>query len=128
MHYLPKLLCFLSAEGIKAVMVKNDSVPINSENFTLTCEVIGPYDSIYWMRDNVHLSSNTTVSIENNSLHFNPVTMYNDGTYQCVATNLIGPHRSPEYELLVNCECCFVDPEKRQSRRVHIHSVNFDQL
>ncbi|KAF7659242.1 hypothetical protein LDENG_00000700 [Lucifuga dentata] len=92
--------------GIESVMIKYDTIPIDSKSFTLTCKVIGPYDSIYWMKDNMHLYINTTtnpyISTENNSLHFSPLTLYDDGTYQCVATNLIGPHKSPEYELKIN--------------------------
>uniref|UniRef100_UPI003AACB362 hemicentin-1-like n=1 Tax=Centroberyx gerrardi TaxID=166262 RepID=UPI003AACB362 len=96
-------------EGIKSVMVKPNTIPIDTKNLTLTCEVTGPFDSIYWMKDNMHLNmtnstinSNMSYYIKNNSLHFSPVTVYNDGTYQCVATNVVGPHKSPEYELLVN--------------------------
>ena len=92
-------------------MIKNNTVPINAENFTLTCEVTGPYDMIYWMKNNTHLSMNTSATdldtyyhIENNTLHFTPVTTYNDGTYQCVATNQAGQHKSPQYTLLVMCE------------------------
>ncbi|XP_076008739.1 cell adhesion molecule CEACAM5-like [Genypterus blacodes] len=86
-------------EGIKSVMIKTNSIPINNENFTLTCEVIGPYDAIYWR---MKLSNNVIVTITNKSLHFDPVSTNYDGIYQCVAINLIGPHSSPEYELLVN--------------------------
>lgn len=100
-------------EAIESVVIRSNTVPINSENFTLTCEVTGPYDKIYWMKDNMHLSMNTSTAeatmsrhIENDTLHFTPVTMYNDGTYQCVATNQAGAHASPRYMLLVNCECC----------------------
>ncbi|XP_051262576.1 carcinoembryonic antigen-related cell adhesion molecule 1 isoform X2 [Dicentrarchus labrax] len=94
-------------EAIESVMIRNNTVPINSENFTLTCEVNGPYDKIYWMKDNMYLNTSTakanmSYEIENNTLHFTPVTMYNDGIYQCVATNQAGPHASPQYVLLVN--------------------------
>ncbi|XP_075965820.1 cell adhesion molecule CEACAM5-like [Anarhichas minor] len=96
-------------EAIGSVMITNNTVPINTENFTLTCDVIGPYDMIYWMKDNVHLNMTHSVAdphmsyhIENNSLHFTPVTLHNEGTYQCVATNQAGPHKSPKYMLLVN--------------------------
>ncbi|XP_035528094.1 carcinoembryonic antigen-related cell adhesion molecule 1 [Morone saxatilis] len=94
-------------EAIESVMIRNNTVPINSENFTLTCEVNGPYDTIYWMKDNMYLNTSTakanmSYKIENNTLHFTPLTMYNDGIYQCVATNQAGPHASPQYVLLVN--------------------------
>ncbi|KAM4600710.1 carcinoembryonic antigen-related cell adhesion molecule 1 [Polymixia lowei] len=95
-------------EGIKSVMVKPDTVPIDFNNLTLTCEVNGSYDSIYWMKDgmrlttvNSTLNSNMSYYIGNNSLHFSPVTVYNDGTYQCVAIGVL-THISPDYMLLVN--------------------------
>ncbi|XP_049902626.1 hemicentin-2-like [Epinephelus moara] len=96
-------------EAIESVMIKNNTVPINSENFTLTCDVVGPYDAIYWMKDNKYLAmtnsssqSNMSYHAINNTLHFTPVTMDNDGVYHCVAVNQAGPHRSPNYNLLVN--------------------------
>nr|XP_046254230.1 carcinoembryonic antigen-related cell adhesion molecule 1 [Scatophagus argus] len=96
-------------EAIESVMVRAHSVPVNSENFTLTCEVTGPYDKIYWMKNNMYLNMNTSNAkenmsyyMENNMLHFTPVTMYNDGNYQCVATNQAATHQSPPYMLLVN--------------------------
>ncbi|XP_054478367.1 carcinoembryonic antigen-related cell adhesion molecule 20-like [Anoplopoma fimbria] len=95
-------------EAIESV-IRNNTVPINSENFTLTCDVTGPYDTIYWMKDNMHLNMTHSVAdphmsyhVVNNTLHFTPVTLHNDGTYQCVATNQAGPHGSPKYMLLVN--------------------------
>ncbi|KAM6935828.1 cell adhesion molecule CEACAM5-like [Lycodopsis pacificus] len=96
-------------EAIGSVMIRSNTVPINTENFTLTCDVTGPYDTIYWMKDNMRLNMTHSVAephmsyhIENNSLHFTPVTLHNEGTYQCVATNQAGPHKSPKYMLLVN--------------------------
>lgn len=95
-------------EAIQSVMVKNNTVPISSENFTLTCDVTGPYDTIYWMKDNMRLNMtdstanpNTSYHVENNTLVFTPLTVPDNGTYQCVATNQAGPHKSPEYVLLV---------------------------
>ena len=106
-------ICFVSTEAITSVMVQNSTIPINNENFTLTCEVTGPYDKIYWMKDNMYLNMNTSMEkanmsyhIQNNMLHLTPVTLYNDGSYQCVATNKAANHTSPPHMLLVNCECC----------------------
>jgi len=97
------------AEGITSVMVKNNTTPIDSHNLTLTCEVMGLYDSIYWMRNSTRLDnncssidSNMSYCIMNDSLHFNPVTVSDDGNYACVATSTVRPHLSPEYMLLVN--------------------------
>ncbi|XP_044064748.1 carcinoembryonic antigen-related cell adhesion molecule 1 isoform X2 [Siniperca chuatsi] len=96
-------------EAIESVMVRNNTVPISSKNFTLTCVVTGPYDRIHWMKNSMHLNMNTSTAnthmsyhTENNMLHFTPVTMYNDGSYQCVATNQACPHDSPQYNLRVN--------------------------
>uniref|UniRef100_A0A8C7VX83 Ig-like domain-containing protein n=1 Tax=Oncorhynchus mykiss TaxID=8022 RepID=A0A8C7VX83_ONCMY len=93
-------------EAIKSVMVKRNKIPISSDNLTLTCDVTGRYDTIYWMKDNLSLVLNNTlnsdITISNNSLHFSPVKVSNDGNYQCVATNLFGPHTSPKYQLRVN--------------------------
>eukprot|EP00063_Salmo_salar_P081988 XP_014056823.1 PREDICTED: hemicentin-1-like [Salmo salar] len=93
-------------EAIKSVTVKRNKTPISSDNLTLTCDVTGRYDTIYWMKDNLSLVLNNTlnsdITISNNSLHFSPVKVSNDGNYQCVATNLFGPHTSPKYQLLVN--------------------------
>ncbi|XP_045064556.1 hemicentin-1 isoform X4 [Coregonus clupeaformis] len=93
-------------EAIKSVMVKRSKIPIASDNLTLTCDVTGRYDIIYWMKDNLPLVLNNTlnsdITISNNSLHFSPVKVSNDGHYQCVATNLLRPHTSPKYQLLVN--------------------------
>nr|XP_046170528.1 HEPACAM family member 2-like isoform X2 [Oncorhynchus gorbuscha]XP_046170529.1 HEPACAM family member 2-like isoform X2 [Oncorhynchus gorbuscha] len=87
-------------------MVKRNKLPIASDNLTLTCDVTGHYDTIYRMKDNLSLVLNNTLNsdttISNNSLHFSPVKVSNDGNYQCVATNLFGPNTSPKYQLLVN--------------------------
>ncbi|CDQ81192.1 unnamed protein product [Oncorhynchus mykiss] len=93
-------------EAITSVTVKRNKLPIASDNLTLTCVVTGHYDTIYWMKDNLSLVLNNTlnsdITISNNSLHFSPVKVSNDGNYQCVATNLFGPNTSPKYQLLVN--------------------------
>ncbi|CAK6977090.1 hemicentin-1-like [Scomber scombrus] len=88
-------------KAIESVMVTNSSAPINSENFTLTCEVIGPYTSISWTVKLSNLNSVTSYYIKN-TLDFTPVTLDYEGTYQCIATNQAGSHESPKYKLLVN--------------------------
>lgn len=92
-------------------MIRNNTVPIHSANFTLTCEVTGPYDRIYWMIGDVYHKENTSMAeaemsyhIINNTIHFTPVTTSHVGTYQCIVTNLAGEHESPPYVLLVNCK------------------------
>ncbi|TWW78978.1 Carcinoembryonic antigen-related cell adhesion molecule 5 [Takifugu flavidus] len=115
-------------EAIELV-ITNSSVPIQHENFTLTCEVTGPYEQIYWLKDDMHLNANTSTTngsmsndtmsndtmsndtmsnhtmsyhIENNTLHFTPVTLYDDGVYKCVASSQVGEHPSAPFSLLVN--------------------------
>ncbi|XP_054637539.1 carcinoembryonic antigen-related cell adhesion molecule 5-like [Dunckerocampus dactyliophorus] len=103
-----KSLTLTVNEAIRSVMVSNDSIPIDGNNFTLTCEVDGPYDSIQWKKDDVLLGMNMSTAnhsyyhMEENRLHFTPLALHNNGTYKCVASNLVGPHQSPAYELLVN--------------------------
>lgn len=90
-------------------MIKNSTFPINNQNITLICEVTGHYDTISWMKDNKTLNMNSFnvsymfYNIENNMLHFTPVTKNSEGTYQCVATNKIGQYMS-QYSLLVSGE------------------------
>ncbi|XP_008288307.1 carcinoembryonic antigen-related cell adhesion molecule 1 [Stegastes partitus] len=98
-------------EAIDSVTVRGNTIPINHKNFTLTCDVVGPYDMIYWMKDGMKLHMNDTTTnhssytyyhAEENMLLFTPVTVYNSGTYQCVATNQAGLHKSAPFKLLVN--------------------------
>ncbi|XP_046896168.1 carcinoembryonic antigen-related cell adhesion molecule 5-like [Hypomesus transpacificus] len=90
--------------GITSITVKANTTPINLKQLTVTCEVNGSHSALYWMKNSVSLngSTNSSLHILNNTLHFNPVTLSDDGTYQCVATNLAGNHTSPPYHLQVN--------------------------
>uniref|UniRef100_A0A3Q3LC98 CEA cell adhesion molecule 1 n=1 Tax=Mastacembelus armatus TaxID=205130 RepID=A0A3Q3LC98_9TELE len=102
-NYSQSSIMLTVIEAIKSVIIKNDTVPINMKNLTLTCEVFGPYDSISWLKDNKTLNmNNSDAKFVNNTLQFTPVTLNDDGTYQCVATNQVAPHKSPEYMLQVN--------------------------
>ncbi|KAM4567415.1 cell adhesion molecule CEACAM5-like [Fundulus diaphanus] len=93
--------------AIESVMIQSNSTPINNENFTLTCAIVGPYDAIYWMKDGMQLNmnaSNTNPSpyiMKENMLHFTPLTVQSNGTYECVATNKAIHHKSAKYPLLV---------------------------
>ncbi|CAN9513774.1 unnamed protein product [Ophioblennius macclurei] len=96
-------------ERIESVTIQKSSIPIDKENFTLTCVVVGPYDSIYWMKDNETLPKNCSGSdwhmpcrMVNNTLIFSPLTLYSDGSYRCVAYNKAAQHKSPSYMLQVN--------------------------
>lgn len=94
-----KMLTVIGA--IKSVMIRNNTVPINNDNFALTCEVTGHYNMIYWTKDNQSLTGNH-YHTENNTLNFIPVTTSNEGVYQCVASNQVDSFASPPYLLLVN--------------------------
>ncbi|XP_041650193.1 carcinoembryonic antigen-related cell adhesion molecule 1 [Cheilinus undulatus] len=90
-------------EAIKSVTITKKTLPINSKNFTLTCEVTGPYDSIYWMKDKAPLNNTSTgMTFKDNMLYFTPVTTSDDGLYVCVAKNKATSHHSSPYTLLVN--------------------------
>ncbi|KAG7216932.1 hypothetical protein INR49_001586 [Caranx melampygus] len=93
-------------QAIKSVMIKNKTLPINTDNFTLICEVDGPYDMIYWKKNGQYLNMNTSDSdmyyhIKDNMLHFTPVTLGSEGQYHCEAVNRAAEHSSPKYTLLV---------------------------
>ncbi|XP_043974050.1 carcinoembryonic antigen-related cell adhesion molecule 5-like isoform X1 [Gambusia affinis] len=95
-------------EAIHSVMIQSNSTPISNENFTLTCHVVGPYDDLYWMKDDMKLNLNASdpassmYITEKNILHFTQLTTQSNGSYQCVATNRADHHKSPQYKLLVN--------------------------
>lgn len=103
---LPNSLCFVSTEALTSATIKSYTVPINSKNFTLVCDVVGFYYTISWMKDNQTLNmTSSDYFFKNNRLYFTPVTISNDGMYQCVASNNLTQQQSPQYNLLVNCEC-----------------------
>uniref|UniRef100_A0A3Q2QEN8 Hemicentin-1 n=1 Tax=Fundulus heteroclitus TaxID=8078 RepID=A0A3Q2QEN8_FUNHE len=95
-------------EAIESAMIQSNSTPINNENFTLTCAIVGPYDAIYWIKDGMQLNMNGSNTfpyiMEENMLHFTPLTIQSNGTYECVATNKAVHHKSPKYPLLVICK------------------------
>ncbi|XP_068178851.1 carcinoembryonic antigen-related cell adhesion molecule 5-like [Antennarius striatus] len=43
-------------EAVESVMIRNNTVPIQFKNFTLICEVIGPFDELYWTKDGIPLN------------------------------------------------------------------------
>uniref|UniRef100_W5LHE3 Ig-like domain-containing protein n=1 Tax=Astyanax mexicanus TaxID=7994 RepID=W5LHE3_ASTMX len=70
----------------------------------LSCEVTGPVDSVYWMKDGVILFSNnkTSFSNQNKTLSISQLALSDDGNYQCVATNIVSNMTSVTYHLTVN--------------------------
>ncbi|KAM8847150.1 carcinoembryonic antigen-related cell adhesion molecule 1 [Synchiropus picturatus] len=94
-------------ETIQSVLVRNSGPPIDQQAFSLTCVVDGPFEDIYWMKDNLSLGmndSNLQVSngTDNSTIHFRPLKLRHDGEYQCVAANKVRTYKSPSFELLAN--------------------------
>ncbi|KAL2084224.1 hypothetical protein ACEWY4_019742 [Coilia grayii] len=92
-------------ETISYIMVKpNPVVPEDSEDFSLSCDIGGPYNSIQWLRDSRPLVFNSSMTISNDSkvVSFKPLTVANDGKYQCVASNILKEHVSKAYNLLAS--------------------------
>ncbi|XP_041843427.1 hemicentin-1-like [Melanotaenia boesemani] len=96
-------------EAIKSVMILSNTTPINNQNFTLTCHVVGPYEMIYWLKGGIDLNMSVCdpdlhkwCHTEKNMLHFSTLKLQSNGSYQCVAANKAAHHKSPKYNLLVN--------------------------
>ena len=89
------------------VMVnKVDGPPELNMTFKLSCDVTGPVDSTYWMRNGTYLQSNdrTSFSNRNMTLTFSPVEHSDNGDYRCVAMNAVSERNSSEYMLMVYCK------------------------
>ncbi|XP_017561495.1 carcinoembryonic antigen-related cell adhesion molecule 1 [Pygocentrus nattereri] len=95
-----RIIDAVSAAEAKAV---ND-VPIFNMSFMLTCEVMGPVDSVYWMKDSLYLYSDSKISLsnQNKTLSFSQLGLADDGKYQCVASNIVSNKTSMAYTLAVN--------------------------
>lgn len=74
--------------------------PILNNSLTLICNITGPADFVYWIKDDSRLSP----SNQNNTLTFNQLALSDNGKYQCVATNTVSNVTSMAYDLIVNCE------------------------
>lgn len=87
-------------------MVSADEPPIFNNSFALNCDITGPVDSVYWIKDGVYLfpDSRLSLSNQNKTLTFNQLTLSDDGKYQCVASNAVSNVTSMAYYLIVNCE------------------------
>ena len=71
--------------------------------YTLTCNVTGPVDHVYWMK-NDSVDSGYTSLTNNQTLSFTPLKRNDTGYYKCIAGNAVGNMTSPPFELIVNCE------------------------
>lgn len=104
MLYIFFHICIL--DPISAVSINQiGRLPIQNMNFTLSCDVTGPVESIYWMKNNAALPTDNRISIsnKNKTLNFTPVNNTDDGDYQCMAINAVSS-KSNEYKLRVNCK------------------------
>lgn len=80
--------------------------PIFNNSFAMTCNIKGPVDSVYWIKDGVHMFPDTrhSLSNQNKTLTFNKLTLSDNARYQCVASNAVSNVTSMAYYLIVNCE------------------------
>ncbi|XP_051576743.1 carcinoembryonic antigen-related cell adhesion molecule 5-like [Myxocyprinus asiaticus] len=78
--------------------------PIKNMPFRLTCDVVGPEDSIHWIKNGMYLlpDNKITLSSDNSTLNFNQLTHNDDGQYLCEASNAVSSMTSSAYNLIVN--------------------------
>ncbi|XP_043117033.1 carcinoembryonic antigen-related cell adhesion molecule 1 isoform X2 [Puntigrus tetrazona] len=91
-------------DPILSVVVNPVGSPVEGKAFNLSCNVVGPVDSIHWMKNDTYLDAVNTVTFFNNNsiLSFNQLDLSNDGPYYCVASNEVTSMTSPAYNLMVN--------------------------
>ena len=72
----------------------------------LTCNVTGPVEHVYWMKNDKPLDTDnrTVINMDNKTVSFNPLERNDTGDYQCMAVNPVENKTSPAHMLLVNCE------------------------
>lgn len=80
--------------------------PIEGYFYNLTCNVTGPAQYVYWMKngEELHGDSRTVFYTQNRTVAFKPLEYNDTGSYQCIAINVGGNMTSPPYQLYVNCE------------------------
>ncbi|XP_059363641.1 hemicentin-1-like [Carassius carassius] len=90
---------------VSDVMVNMDNQqPIFSKPFTLTCTASGDVEHIQWMKNGMvlHPQNGITFSNDNSTLSFQNLSLSDDGSYQCEASNVVSNMTSPSYDLMVN--------------------------
>ncbi|XP_077065978.1 carcinoembryonic antigen-related cell adhesion molecule 1 [Siphateles boraxobius] len=90
-------------DPISAVAVNPSGSPIEHMPFNLSCNVVGPVDSIQWMKNDMDLYADNTITFfnGNSTLSFKNLALSHDGLYQCVASNAVSNIRQA-YNLMVN--------------------------
>ncbi|XP_067304999.1 carcinoembryonic antigen-related cell adhesion molecule 1 isoform X2 [Pseudorasbora parva] len=87
---------------VSNVMVNmNNQQPILNRPFTLTCTASGDVEHIQWMKNGKIMSNDSRITFSNNNLNFNPVSLSDDGLYQCAASNAVSNATSLDYDLKV---------------------------
>lgn len=79
---------------------------IEGQFYNLTCNVTGPAEHVYWMKNSEPLQEDNTTAfyMDNRTVTFNPLQRNNTGSYECTAINTVWKMSSPPHELIVNCE------------------------
>lgn len=82
------------------------NLAIEGHYYNLTCNVTGPADHVYWMKNDepLHEDNSTVISKDNMTVSFNPLAYNDTGDYKCMAINAVENMTSLPYMLLVNCE------------------------
>ncbi|KAM4580566.1 carcinoembryonic antigen-related cell adhesion molecule 1 isoform 1-T1 [Odontesthes bonariensis] len=75
---------------------------MESSSYTLTCNVTGDADHIYWTKNNESLQEDETIIFRNMKLLLISVQRSDTGHYRCMAKNAFGNMTSAPYNLVVN--------------------------
>lgn len=97
----------LFTDEITFVQVMAPAKPaIEGHSYKLMCNVTGPAEHIYWVKNGklVHEDNTTSLHMENRTLKFYLLDRNDRGHYQCIASNPVWNVSSPKYQLRVNCQ------------------------
>ncbi|XP_059423651.1 carcinoembryonic antigen-related cell adhesion molecule 1 isoform X2 [Carassius carassius] len=82
---------------------RNNQQPIFNQPFTLTCTASGDVKNIQWMKNGTKIYSDNRINFtaNNSVLNFNPLTLSDNGLYQCLASTAVNNMTSAAYDLQV---------------------------
>ncbi|XP_051722135.1 LOW QUALITY PROTEIN: carcinoembryonic antigen-related cell adhesion molecule 1 [Ctenopharyngodon idella] len=91
-------------DPISAVSVNPSGSPVEDMPFNLSCNVVGPVDSIQWLKNGMHLYADNMITFfnDNSTLSFKKLALTDDGLYKCAASNAVSNNESQDYNLMVN--------------------------
>ncbi|XP_062847678.1 carcinoembryonic antigen-related cell adhesion molecule 5-like [Trichomycterus rosablanca] len=92
-------------EPITAVsVVPGNTQPIYNTSFSLICNINGPVNTVYWIKNGVDQTNTSIISItnQNRNLTLSQLVLSDNGLYQCGASNGLGKMTSEAYNLIVN--------------------------